>query len=233
MAFLNDVLDCTLQINGTISRCNLFLVHSTWACQVSPELFWTQNTHRHPLCPAESGVSPGEQDRLCHPWCRTPEEPGGGVCGWLRERNMLPKVTEASGQNLQPHSRLSARSLREQAVLHDSTYPSLSPCCHQRESRRQEREKAKGRGVEDSKRGGLSWCDRAWTRHGDRHTWERKRESKQALIERQEIDVEEVKGIAQAKIKFCHYVFIVMSFQSSITVYFPEAKSFQFSFFCV
>lgn len=172
-----------MQINSTIIRHNLFLVHSSCACQVSPELFWTQNTHGT-LC---------AQQRVASPWgSRTGSVAPGAellksreeefAAGW--EKGTCSKSDGSIRTELQPRSRLSARSLREQAVLHDSTYPSLSPCCHQRKSRRHRERMQRGEGVEDSKRGGLSWCDRAWTRHGDRHTWERERESVQALIEK-------------------------------------------------
>lgn len=141
------------------------------------------------------------------------------AAGW--EKGTCSKSDGSVRTELQTASRLSVRSLGKQAVLHDSTYPSLSPCCHQRKSRRQrERENAMGRRVEDSKRGGLSWCDRAWTRHGDRHTWERKWESAQAVIEKTGNRCGGSLKKVKQKWKFCHYLSNVMSLQTALLSFF-------------
>ncbi len=134
-----------MQINSTISRCNLFLVHSTWACQVSPELFWTQNTHGT-LCAQQRVASPrGSRTRLCRPWCWTPEEPGGGVFCWLRKRNMLQKWRKHQDRTtatLKAVSEISQRAGSPTRLNLSLTVTMLSP----EKEQETERENAKGRG---------------------------------------------------------------------------------------
>lgn len=172
-----------MQINGTISRRNLFLVHSTWACQVSPELFLTQNTHGT-LCAQQRVASPrGNRTGSVTPGAellKSREEEF--AAGW--EKETCSKSDGSIRTELQPHSRLSAKSLRAGSPTRLNLSLTVTMLSPEKEQETQREGMQRGEGVEDSKRGGLSWCDRAWTRHGDRHTWERKRESVQALIEK-------------------------------------------------
>lgn len=134
-----------MQINCTISRGNLFLVHSTWACQVSPELFWTQNMHgTH--CAQQRVASPrGSRTGSVTPGAELLKSLGGGVCSWLRERNMLQKWRKHQDRTtatLTTVSEISQRAGSPTRLNLSLTVTMLSP----EKEQETQRENAKGRG---------------------------------------------------------------------------------------